>query len=156
MIYKKIMTGILFGSFALLPLVAQVQPGDAEDTSVADAVEEHEKTSAADELFASEFDSLLDGDESVAFFAPEDEVLDEEDTADASGDELESFFNGHVATGLASQEPLEHIKWFVTDDGEKVTVSEEDGTIVLNDSVEVVDAIPASNGVVYVTDESLN
>lgn len=155
MLIRKIITGILLGAFAVSPLIAQVQPGDADDISAADAIEEHENTSVAGELFTSEFGSLLEGDENVALFAPEDEVL-EGDSDDISGEELESLFKSHTATGLASQEPLEYIQWFVTENGERVTVSKEDDTLILNDSVEVVEAIPAENGIVYVIDGSLS
>ncbi|MFO7848993.1 MAG: fasciclin domain-containing protein [Spirochaetia bacterium] len=156
MLTKKIIAAIFLVAFALTPIFAQVQPGDADETSTADAVEEHEETSVAGELFTSEFGSLLDGEENVALFAPKDEVMEDEGIEEISGEELESLFNRHTATGLASQEPLEYVQWFVTEDGEKISVSEKDDTLVLNDSVEVIEAIPAKNGVVYVIDGSLD
>ena len=61
-----------------------------------------------------------------------------EDVDDA---ELSELFNGHAATGIASQQPIEFIEWFATDQGEQVTVRTEEETVVLNDSVEIVDAV---------------
>ncbi len=151
---KKIIIGIFLSVFALSPLIAQVQPGDADHT-VTEVIEEHDNTSVAKELFDSEFETIDSKDESVAFFAPEDEVLNDQAGEEVSAEQLKSLFEGHLAKGIASREPLEYIEWFATESGEKITVSTEDDAVILNDSVEVVDAIPTKNGVVYVIDGAL-
>ena len=139
----------------ITPLSAQVRPGDSDSGTVKDVITDHDDLSVAYELFGSEFDELLSGDEQLALFVPTDEALDQIDSEEISAVELQSLFSRHVATGLASREPIEFIEWFVTDDGQQVTVSVEDDTVVLNDSVTVVEAIAATNGVVYIIDESL-
>lgn len=151
---KKIITGIFLSVFVLSPLIAQVQPGDADQT-VTEVIEEHDNTSMAKELFDSEFESIDSKDGNVAFFAPEDEVLNEQTGEEVSAEQLKSLFESHLAKGIASQEPLEYIEWFATESGEKITVSTEDDAVILNDSVEVVDVMPTKNGVVYVIDGTL-
>lgn len=145
-----VMAGVL-----IAPLYAQVRPGDADSGTVKDVIADHADVSLAYELFGSEFDEFLSGDEPLALFVPTDEALDQIDSEEISGVEVQTLFNQHTATGLASREPIEFIEWFVTVDGERVTVSVEDDAVILNDSVTVIEAIAATNGVVYIVDDSL-
>ncbi len=149
-----IITAIL-GAALVLPVSAQVRPGDAEDVTAIDVVAEHEQISATYELFGSEFADFLGGDTDLAFFAPIDDVIAELDTDDVSAADLEALFESHVATGIASREPIEFIEWFVTVNGERVTVTVEDGTVWLNDTAVVIDAIATENGIVYIIDAPL-
>lgn len=153
---KHLVAGFAVTTFLVMPLYGQVvQPGDAGDVTALDVIEEHEAISTAYEIFGTAFEERLDGDEGLAFFAPTDEALAEADVEDISDAELESLFNRHLATGLAAEAPLEFIEWFGTMDGTENTVSVENGTVILNDSASVVEAIPAENGVVYIIDQPL-
>ncbi|TVQ96386.1 MAG: fasciclin domain-containing protein [Spirochaetaceae bacterium] len=153
---RNIALALVMVAVLIAPLAAQVRPGDSDSGTVMDVIADHDELGAAYELFGSEFDGLLSGDGPVALFAPTDEVLGQIAAGDVSEAELQSLFNRHVATGLASREPIEFIDWFVTDDGEQVSVSVEDDTVLLNDSATVVEAIAASNGIVYIIDAALD
>jgi uncharacterized surface protein with fasciclin (FAS1) repeats len=119
-------------------------------------IDSHEETSRAFDIFGSELDDFINDKKNVAFFAPKNEVLEDMNAEDLSEKELESVFKRHVTSGLAAQIPIEFIDWFGTSDGEKITVSVEDDTIVLNDSVSVEEAIPTENRIVYIIDDSLS
>ncbi len=152
---RHVVLTMFMAAVLITPLSAQVTPGDSDNGTVKDVIADHDDVSAAYELFGTEFDEFLSGDEQLALFVPTDEALEQIDSEEISGVELQSLFNRHVATGLASREPIEFIEWFITDDGEQVTVSVEDDSVVLNDSATVIEAIAATNGVVYIIDESL-
>lgn len=143
---------------ALMPLGAQVRPGDAEDETALDVISEHEQTTVAYQLFGEEFADALDGGQRLALFVPADDVFAQIDREreEVSEEEIRALYERHVATGLASQEPIEWIEWFATVDGQRITVTvQEDGTVLLNDTVSIIEAIPTQNGIVYIIDGSL-
>ncbi len=146
---------IALAALVLMPLTAQVQPGDAEDKTALDVIEEHEELTITYDLFAPEFGEFLDGEEQLALFAPTDEVLEGVDAEELSYEEIESLFHRHMTTGIATEYPIEFIEWFGTADGAEIAVYVEDETVTLNDVAAVVEAIPTTNGVVYVIDQSL-
>ena len=134
-----------------------VQPGDAEDETALNVISDHEQTSIAYDLFGEEFADALDGGQHLAIFVPMDEALEGMDREDLSGEEIRSLYERHVATGLASEEPIELIESFATVDGQMISVTvEEDGTVVLNGTARVVEAIPVINGIVYIIDGTLD
>ena len=151
---KHFTLAVILVAFVFAPVYAQVEPGDGDETAL-DVIADHEDTSLAYEAFGDEFADYLDGEDQIAFFAPTDEALEELETDDVSVDELQALFTRHATTGLAAQYPIEFIEWFGTMDGAENEVAVEDDTVIINDSAEIVEAIPTENGVVYVIDETL-
>lgn len=139
-----------------LPVNAEiVEPRDAEEKSVRNVVEGLDVVTNAYQLLSPELKDLDDGETDVAIFLPMDKSLQRGDVANMSEEEKEAFVKRHMATGLVSKEPIEFIEWFVTEDGNRVMVSEKDDAVILNDSVSIIEILPAKNGIVYVIDESL-
>jgi uncharacterized surface protein with fasciclin (FAS1) repeats len=135
----------------------QAQPGDAEDETALDVISEHARTSIAFDLFGEEFADALGGGEQLAIFVPADDVLEGMAREDLSDEEIRSLYERHVATGLASEEPIEFIESFATVDGQMISVTvEEDGTVVLNGTARIVEVIPVTNGIVYIIDGTLD
>jgi hypothetical protein len=131
----------------------QAEPGDAEDETALNVISEHQRTSIAYDLFGEEFAEALDGGEQLAIFVPVDDALDGMDRENLSDEEIRSLYERHVATGLASEEPIEFIESFATLDGQMITVTvEDDGTVMLNGTARVIEVIPVTNGIVYIID----
>ena len=135
----------------------QAEPGDAEDETALSVISEHERTSIAYDLFGDEFADALDGGQHLAIFVPADEVLEGMDRENLSEEEIAALYERHVATGLASEEPIEFIESFSTVDGQMITVTvEEDGTVMLDGTARVIEVIPVTNGIVYIIDGTLD
>ena len=152
---RHVILAIFLTAALTTPLYAQVQPGEADDETAMDIIAQHDEASVAYELFGSEYEEFLDGDESVALFVPTDDALDDLDADEISALDRETLFRRHISTGLASQSPIEFIEWFATADGEQIAVSVDDDAVLLNDRATVVEAIAATNGVVYIIDQTL-
>ncbi|MFW6368618.1 MAG: fasciclin domain-containing protein [Spirochaetota bacterium] len=155
----KMKTSIICLAMAALlaaPVLAQEEPGSGSDETAAEALADHDDTSVAAEVFGEAYEDDLDGDTSVAFFAPNDDVLEGVAEDDLSDEERQELFERHVTYGLAAEAPIEFIDWFAAADQERIEVSEEDEEIVLDEEVAVEDEIPVANGIVYVIDGSLD
>lgn len=150
---------LIVGSIAIAPVIAQVEPGSADEKSAADVLSESSGTSVAYELFDERLDEFLEENESVALFAPNDDALEDVAPEELSDDEVDELFTRHVSTGLVTQAPIEFVDWFATADGERIQVAlEEDGDeerVVLDEEATVIEAVPTANGIVYVIDDSL-
>lgn len=149
---------ILIGVLAtamVLSASAQVRPGDGDNT-VLEVITQEENTTEAYAYFGTlpEFAEILD-ETNLAFFVPHDDVLEGLDPTELTAEDLVDMFNAHVAVGIASEHRVELITWFGTVDGERVDVTMDNDTVMLNGEVAVVDEIAASNGIVYVIDGSL-
>ena len=132
------------------------EPGTGE-LSVLDVIAGHEMTSIAYDLFGEEFAAALADRPRLAFFVPADEAIADLDPDTLSDAEIATLAERHVAIGLVSAEPIEFVESFVTTDGEIITVFvENDGTVILNGSVVVMEAIPAVDGYVYIIDGLLD
>lgn len=151
------LTGTILAILVIaLPLSAEVvEPGDADDKNVREVVENLDNVTNAHKILAPELQDMENDNTSVALFVPTDDSLKSEDVANISEEKQEEFLKSHTTKGLASKEPLEYVEWFGTESGDKITVSSQDDEVVLNDSISIVEAIPAENGIVYVIDESL-
>lgn len=133
------------------------RPGEAEDRTALDVLSQHERTSIAFNLLGEEFADALDGGRRLAIFVPADEALEGIDPAALSDEEIRSLYERHITTGLASEEPIDYIDSFTTEDGRTITVViDEIGTVVLNDVARVIDIIPVTNGIVYIIDATLD
>jgi uncharacterized surface protein with fasciclin (FAS1) repeats len=155
---KLVIVTVALMALALMPLAAQVRPGEAQDETALDVISEHEQTTVAYQLFGEEFADLLEGDQQLALFVPADDVFAQIDreSDEVSEEEIRALYERHVATGLASREPIEWIEWFTTLDGQRITVTvQDDGTVLLNDTTRIIEAIPVRNGIVYIIDGSL-
>ena len=155
---KFIIATVTLVALALTPLAAQVRPGEGEDETALDVISEHEQTTVAYQLFGDEFADRLDGEERLALFVPADEVFAQVDREreEVSEEEIRALYERHVATGLASEEPIEWIEWFATVDGQRISVTvQEDGTVLLNETTRIIETIPVRNGIVYIIDGSL-
>ncbi len=150
-----ILTGVLIVAL-VMSLSAQSRPGDGDD-NVLEVITQHEDTTEGYAYFGTlpEFAEILSRDENLAFFVPHDDVLEGLDPTELTAEEIVDMFNAHVAMGIATQHRIELITWFRTVDGERVDVTVDDDTVILNDDVEVVEAVAASNGIVYIIDGSL-
>ncbi len=81
---RNLTLALVMGTVMIASLTAQVRPGDADNGTVRDVLGDHDSVSATYELFGSEFEDVLGGEDNVALFAPTDEVLG--DIIDASLD----------------------------------------------------------------------
>lgn len=149
---------ILVGVIAtalVMSAAAQVRPGDGDDT-VLEVITQEEHTTEAYAYFGTlpEFAEILD-ESTLAFFVPHDDVLEGIDPTELTADEIVDMFNAHVAMGIPTEHRIELITWFRTVDGERIDVTMDNDTVMLNGEVAVVDEIAASNGIVYVVDGSL-
>lgn len=152
---RHVILTIFLTAALVTPMFAQVQPGEGDDMTVLEIIANHDDTSVAYELFGSEYEEFLDGDDSLALFVPRDEALEDLDLDEMAALDRETLFRRHITSGLASESPIEFIEWFGTADGEQITVTVDDDTVVLNDRATVVEAIAATNGVVYIIDQTL-
>lgn len=152
---RRVILALFLTATLLTPLYAQVQPGEGDDETAMDIIAQHDDASVAYELFGSEYEEFLSGDEALALFVPRNEALEDLDVDEISALDRETLFRRHLATGLASRSPIEFIEWFATADGEQISVTVDDDTVVLNDRAIVVEAIAATNGVVYIIDQTL-
>ncbi len=151
---KHLVTAAVLLALVFAPAYAQMEPGTGDETAL-DVIADHEDTSLSYAAFADEFAEYLDDEDQVAFFAPTDDVLEELGIEEASIAELQEVFTRHATTGLAAEIPIEVVEWFGTLDGSQNEVALEDDTPVINDTAEVVEAVPAENGIVYVIDDTL-
>ena len=141
------------------PLEAEREsrPGDAEDQTALDVLEDHGRTSVAYDLFGEIFAEALDGGQQLAVFVPADEALQSVDPENLSDEEVRSLYERHITTGLASEEPIAYVDSFTTEDGRMITVTvEEDGTVVLDNVARIIEIIPVTNGIVYLIDATLD
>ena len=154
---RFLVIAIVFGAALVMPSGAQVRPGDAEQDNVLDVIAQHDATTEANAYFGTvpEFAQILSREENIALFVPHDDALTELDPAELTADRLVDLFNAHVALGLAARTPVELIVWFSTADGSRVDVTVEDDTVMLNGEITVVEAIAATNGIVYIIDGPL-
>ena len=130
---------------------------DTEEETALDVIAEHERTSAAYDLFGDEFAAALDADVQLAFFVPADEALADVDRQALSDVELRRMAERHSAAGIVATQSVEFADSFQTLDGELITVSyDEDGNVVLNGRVTVIEIIEVANGFVYIIDGRLD
>lgn len=162
--HKAILTMFLVLVF-LVPLVADehpeerrpARPGDTEEGTALDVLSDHEKTSVAYEIFGRHFAESLDGGQRIALFVPADEFFEDIDHEELTTAEIVFLYLRHMSTGLVSLEPIETVDTFMTADGRLVTVMvDEQGRTVLNGVAAVVEAIPTTNGIVYILDNALD
>jgi hypothetical protein len=133
-----------------------VRPGDAEEGTALDVLSDHEQTSVAYDIFGRHFAESLDGGQRIALFVPADEFFEDMDHEALTTEEIVFLYLRHMSTGLVSLEPIETIDAFMTADGRLVTVTiDAEGRTILNGIATVVEAIPTTNGIVYILDSTL-
>ena len=133
------------------------EPFAAEEETARDVLARHARTSAAYELFGDEFAGALEADIQLAYFVPADGALAGLDREALSDGELLQIAERHVATGIVATQPVDFVDSFVTLDGEMIMVSyDEEGNVILNGNVTVIETIEVSNGIVYIIDGRLD
>ena len=133
------------------------RPGDAEEATALDVLSEHEQTSVVYEIFGRHFAESLDGGQRIALFVPANDFFADVDHEELTTDEIVFLYLRHMSTGLVSLEPIETIDAFMTADGRLVTVVlDERGRTVLNGVATILEAIPTTNGIVYILDRALD
>lgn len=99
----------------------------------------------------------LQGDGPFTVFAPTDEAFAKlpEGTVDnllANPDKLKKILLYHVVPGKVTAEQVVELDSATTAEGQDVTITVEDGTVMVNDAKVIKADVMASNGVVHVID----
>jgi len=68
---------------------------------------------------------------------------------------LQGILEYHVAVGVYRQDMLQEGQTIGMANGDNITVSIKDGKMMINGNANVIATIPATNGIIYVTDQVL-
>lgn len=139
-----------------------VQDDQSQKNVVQVAIGSKDHSTLVTAVKAAELVDALSNAGPFTVFAPTNAAFDKLPAGTVEGllkpekkEDLKDILQYHVSVGVFKEDMFQDGQSIEQVNGGKITISKKDGKIMINGKANIVGAVPASNGIVYVIDEVL-